>query len=293
MRALRSVVVLSFVALLAACGGADSRSASITSNASAGGDALAPPTLSVDETVGVTSTSIPVAVCADGDTGAAGGFSLQWMSALELERTGEWNDLCAASFAGNKNSRFGLEPGACETVVVGAFVDEPGASWNADPACVPLACGTTYVFRAFAHNVPQGPNKSGWSPLLSAWTASCDEQGCTLTQGYWKNHEEAWPVESLQLGDTTYAQAQLLVILRTPVEGNGLLSLAHQLIAAKLNVEKNGGAPDGVVDDIDAADELIGALVVGTDSLSTEATSALASKLDAYNNGLCGPPHCE
>src|SRR5688572_23676843 len=60
--------------------------------------------------------------------------------------------------------------------------------------------------------------------------------GCTLTQGYWKNHPEAWPVASLELGSVTYSKAQLLSIFRTPVSGNGLVSLAHQLIAAKLNV---------------------------------------------------------
>src|SRR5688572_26907655 len=63
---------------------------------------------------------------------------------------------------------------------------------------------------------------------------------CVFTQGYWKNHAEAWPVSTLVLGTVSYSQAQLLEILRTPVRGNGLISLAHQLIAAKLNVA-NGG----------------------------------------------------
>src|SRR4051812_12086632 len=53
--------------------------------------------------------------------------------------------------------------------------------------------------------------------------------GCTLTQGYWKNHPSAWPVTSLTLGSVSYNQTQLLAILHKPVQGNGLVSLAHQL----------------------------------------------------------------
>ncbi len=114
---------------------------------------------------------------------------------------------------------------------------------------------------------------------------------CTLTQGYWKNHEEAWPVSSLTLGNVTYTKAELLVIFTTPVKGNGLISLAHQLIAAKLNVA--AGADDAAIaSTIDAADDLIGDLVVGEDSLSTDAVGDLVGKLDAFNNGDIGPGHC-
>src|SRR4051812_25335402 len=56
------------------------------------------------------------------------------------------------------------------------------------------------------------------------------EQGdCTLTQGYWKNHASEWPVTSVTLGSRTYTQAEALSILGKSVNGNGLVSLAHQL----------------------------------------------------------------
>ncbi len=114
---------------------------------------------------------------------------------------------------------------------------------------------------------------------------------CTLTQGYWKNHPDAWPVDSLTLGTVTYSKADLLVILTTPVKGNGLVQLAHQLIAAKLNLA--AGADDASVEaSIDAADDLIGSLVIGEDSLETADTSELTGKLDAFNNGDVGPGHC-
>jgi hypothetical protein len=57
----------------------------------------------------------------------------------------------------------------------------------------------------------------------------------------WKNHPEAWLVTELQLGNTTYTQEQLLAILHEPVRANGLSILAHQEIAAKLNIASGAG----------------------------------------------------
>ena len=68
-----------------------------------------------------------------------------------------------------------------------------------------------------------------------------------------------WPVTELQLGNVTYTQEQLLAILHQPVRGNGLLILAHQLIAAKLNIAA-GADPSCIQDAIAEADALIGDL---------------------------------
>ena len=59
---------------------------------------------------------------------------------------------------------------------------------------------------------------------------------CPLSQGYWKNHPNAWPVNSLMLGSQTYTKAELLAILNTPGGGDASMILAVQLIAAKLNI---------------------------------------------------------
>jgi len=122
--------------------------------------------------------------------------------------------------------------------------------------------------------------------------------GCTFTQGYWKNHPENWPVSSLTLGTVTYTKAQLISNLKTPVGGNGLISLAHQLIAAKLNQAGGASVPPDVASAIAAADALIGGLVVppvGSGFLSPSATDSLTNTLDTYNNGLAagGPSHCD
>ena len=121
--------------------------------------------------------------------------------------------------------------------------------------------------------------------------------GCTFTQGFWKNHPNSWPVQTLKLGTVTYTKAQLISILNTPVGGNGLISLSYQLIAAKLNIASGASVPPDVSSAIAAADALIGGLVVppvGSGFLSPSATDTLTTTLDTYNNGLAagGPAHC-
>jgi len=79
------------------------------------------------------------------------------------------------------------------------------------------------------------------------------------------------------------------------VFGNGLISLAHQLIAAKLNIAQ-GADPTAASAAIAAADALIGSLIVpptpGFGSLPTSSTSSLTQTLDDFNNGITGPGHC-
>jgi hypothetical protein len=100
-----------------------------------------------------------------------------------------------------------------------------------------------------------------------------------------------WPVQSLTLGTVTYSESQLCAILNTPVVGNGLIDLAHQLIAAELNIA-NGADPSSIQATIDLANAMIGNLVVGTDTLPTSQTSPLVAALDAFNTGTTGPGHC-
>jgi cysteine-rich repeat protein len=120
------------------------------------------------------------------------------------------------------------------------------------------------------------------------------QYGCTLTIGYWKTHPEAWPLNAVPLGNHIYDKSDALRILNQSVQGNGLVALAHQLIAAKLNVA-SGADPQSVSDAIKTADYLIGALVVppiGGGSLPTKTTSGLVAQLDSYNTGTTGPGHC-
>jgi hypothetical protein len=226
---------------------------------------------------GSTQVSINIQVCA-GATGLPAGFSIQWMTAADYVANGEqWyasddTRLCKASFSGNASlSRYNLAADECVTVNVGEFLFDNGASTNCDGA---LTCGTTYVFRCFGH-ANGGLQRSDFTANLACGTMNCGRgETCTLTQGYWKTHNDTvcvvnpdsplcrqWPCIP-SLGTVTYSQAELLSIFNTPAGGNGLIALAHQLIAAKLNMCNGAEVPDVIVVAILAADALIGDLVV-------------------------------
>jgi hypothetical protein len=262
-----------------------------------------------------TQTSIQITVAA-GATGAPAGFSLQWITADAYaagpdgilgtldDNTWPASDaagLCKASFSGNANlSNYNLAAGESVTVRVGEFLFDNGASTNCGDA---LVCGTDYVFRCFAH-ASSTLQRSDFTANLACSTLDCGSGGtCTLTQGYWKTHgpiptgnnSNEWDVASLTLGTVLYTDLELQAIFDMPAGGNGLIALAHQLIAAKLNIANgaDGTAVDGA---IAAADALIGGLVippVGTGSLPSSATSALTNTLASYNEGAIGPGHCE
>ncbi len=117
-----------------------------------------------------------------------------------------------------------------------------------------------------------------------------DGDFCPKSQGYWKNHEEAWPVLSLQLGNETYTQQELLDLLNTPVKGDKSISLAYQLIAAKLNIAAGApsGPADGPIADADAILAMYaGKLPYGIDKYdpNEDDIKDISKTLDYYNNG--------
>jgi hypothetical protein len=147
------------------------------------------------------------------------------------------------------------------------------------------------------------PRDSDYNDYIFSVTPTIVGQGCTVTQGFWKTHGPAakgnntneWPVTSLTLGNRSYTAAELQSIFDAAVKGNGLISLAHQLIAAKLNIADGASAPTAVLTAIGDADALIGNLVVppvGNGSLAPSVTSTLTGILGGYNEGDTGPGHC-
>ena len=125
--------------------------------------------------------------------------------------------------------------------------------------------------------------------VIAAQDATSSAQ-CPLGQGYWKNHAEAWPVADLMLGSQMYTQLELLGILNLPSQGDASIILAHQLIAAKLNIAAGGDAT-AISSMIAQADALLAAfpnkLPFGVAPSSTEgaAMTGLSGVLDVYNNG--------
>jgi hypothetical protein len=121
-----------------------------------------------------------------------------------------------------------------------------------------------------------------------------DGAGCTYTIGYWKTHPEDWPVDEIVIGTKTLSAKKAMAILWTPPKGDPRIILAHQLIAAKLNIA-NGADPTDVADTIAQADAWL-ADHEGVRCIrgpSRDWGIQLAETLDDYNNGLLGPGHCD
>ncbi len=225
---------------------------------------------------GSTSTTVTLTITAGPgipgirNPAAPNGYRITW-------------DACSATLAGN------FAAGVAVNVTIGA--SQANLTYDPTSCANGLACGTSFAFTVVARGVP-GVSIDSHPANATCATSAC-VKGCTFTQGFWKNHADVWPVSSLKLGTVTYTKAQLLDILETPVRGNGLISLAHQLIAAKLNVA-NGASCPAATTAISAADLLIDGLVVppvGSGSLDPSATSALVTTLDAFNSGtLAGCP---
>ena len=104
-----------------------------------------------------------------------------------------------------------------------------------------------------------------------------------LTPGYWKNHPDAWPTNTITLGGVTYNKEPTIVILKTPPRGDATYILAHALIAAKLNVLSGAGGYDTLITN---ADVFLIAHPLGTNPKGTDRSYcvSLAEQLDTLNN---------
>ncbi|WP_299819481.1 hypothetical protein [uncultured Pontibacter sp.] len=120
--------------------------------------------------------------------------------------------------------------------------------------------------------------------------------GCTRTQGYWKNHangkkaDPAWG----NLANTTFytsGQTYLKVLNTPPKGGNEYYILAHQYIAAKLNMTAGASMPANVKTAFDKATAYFTNPSASTASRGT--IISWADILDKYNNGKMGVSHCD
>jgi hypothetical protein len=237
-----------------------------------------------------------------GPSGAPNGFSVFWMTRQEFQSIGSvWPEigyptLSWATFTGRPSLNtfdlyrsFKLEPFQTIRVELGDIECETGVNSNNRKE---MKSDVDYVMCAYA----EGSSTDSHSDHSPEAEGEPTTQGldCTYTQGYWKNHATAWPVSGLKLGTVIYTKSQLLQILDDPTKGNGLVSLAKQLIAAKLNIY-NGADGSPVASAIADADALIGGLVIppiGSGGLYPSVTSDVTQALDDYNNGITGPGHC-
>lgn len=127
--------------------------------------------------------------------------------------------------------------------------------------------------------------------------------GCTRTQGYWKNHADPNKKQYNSTWDA-YLNAEfynsglnyLAVLNTSPKGGNAYLILAHQYIAAKLNMESGATSTTEVSQAMAAAKayfESTTGYAEPKDSAMRAQLIKWAELLDAYNNGVVGPGHCD
>ena len=149
--------------------------------------------------------------------------------------------------------------------------------------------------------------KNGDSFITSAVVVTTTyDQGCTLTQGYWKTHSEYGPAAK---PDATWAEVggpdaafflsgqTYLEVLNTAVKGNAYYILAHQFIAAELNMYA-GAYLGEVADEFSEAADLLAlytpdqiAAMKGNNPVRKMFVE-LGEMLDKFNNGIIGPGHC-
>jgi len=127
--------------------------------------------------------------------------------------------------------------------------------------------------------------------------------GCTFTQGYWKTHSSYGPAPNdpdwLNDGNSpdnpffNSGKTWLEIWNIAPGKGPKLsppiavsyLQLAHQYMAAVLNVANGTSAPQSVLDAIAGAENFF--------TTGTGFNSTWAGLLASYNEGTIGPGHCE
>ena len=120
--------------------------------------------------------------------------------------------------------------------------------------------------------------------------------GCTRTQGYWKNHasgKKADPAWGNWANTTFYTSGMTyLQVLNTPPKGgDAYIILAHQYIAAKLNVAAGASMPAEVTSVYDMATAYF--MNPSASSASRDMLLHWAEVLDKYNNGKMGVAKCD
>jgi len=109
--------------------------------------------------------------------------------------------------------------------------------------------------------------------------------GDPCTPGYWKNHPEEWPIDTVTIGGIIYTKAEAITLLKGNAK-DATYKLASHLIAAKLNLANGVSASTTVLDAIEDADNFLSTNPLGSNPQGADRDYALNLKdiLDAFNN---------
>lgn len=125
------------------------------------------------------------------------------------------------------------------------------------------------------------------------WAPPVAQPG-TGTPGYWKNHPEAWPVDTLTVGGVVYTKAAAIAWLQQ-VSKDKTTTMFSSLASAKLNLMV-GNDPSCVESTIALADDWMhtyGPVGRGVHaaSFAWKLGEPLHRLMDNYNNGMLCAPH--
>lgn len=126
---------------------------------------------------------------------------------------------------------------------------------------------------------------------------TCPPKGCVRTQGYWGNKPGVvWPKGYSR--DAQFFRSGLTwqEVLDSPVRGDAYFILAHQYIAAVLNIGAGASAPNSLRSIVLAAGTWFATATPGTCVKGAcQLQRSWASVLDEYNNGDYpgAPKHCD
>ena len=197
---------------------------------------------------------------------------------------------------------------ASPTVVNGTVTveDTNGMSWSFS------ASGSESYSRTFACDGDEGEHENtativetGQADSASV-TVTCTpppEPGCTLTQGHWKTHSKYGPATptdptwALIGEDTPFFQSGLSwyqAINASSARGNAYFILAHQYIAAQLNVLAGAATTPAVDAALTWAESFFSSQTPTSTLTKADRAAAIARAelLAGYNEGAIGPGHC-
>lgn len=115
----------------------------------------------------------------------------------------------------------------------------------------------------------------------------------TGTPGYWKNHPEAWPVDSIIIGEDTYTKSKAIQLMGMP-DGDKSYTMFRGYVAAFLNVQI-GNESSCIASELTAAYNWLDIHEPGSKVKASSAAwkvgEPIYTTLDNYNNGLLCAPH--
>jgi hypothetical protein len=116
----------------------------------------------------------------------------------------------------------------------------------------------------------------------------------TGTPGYWKNHPEAWPVQTITVGTVTYTKTQAIALL-DQVGKDKTLTMFSSLVSAMLNVKigNDSSCVGSTINDAQAWMTKYGPAGSGVaaSSYAWKVGEPLHRLMDNYNNGMLCAPH--